>query len=211
MSLLKTIAMGAASILFPPAVPLIAGVSAVANAIGGTTGAKIRKGVEMLEEGMSEAGKTPLSPDQQASMEIAKMETDKHLAEIGYKTEKLAFDDQAGGREVIKTALLSNDPVVRRARPKMMVLLGKVSMAYTGASVLLTAVLLYLKVDLDSVKVLTDLILYQGVTLWGAFITSFTGYTVARSADKRSQAQSDNGLDTGRIVGMLSKLGHKIS
>ena len=211
MSVLGTIARTAASILFPPAIPLIAGLSAVAKAVGGTAGDKITRGVTAITEGLETAGKIPLSPEQESGIRIAQMDTDLRLAEIGYKTEKLQYDDQAGGREVIKTALLSNDPIVRQARPKMMVLLGKVSMIYTGANVLLTAVLLYLDVSLASIKVLTDLMISAGYPLWGAFVTSFTGYTVARSADKRSQAVSDNGLDPGKLLGMISKIGHKIS
>ena len=211
MSLLKTIAMGAVSLLFPPAIPLIAGVSAIAKAIGGEPGARITDGVDMITDGLEMAGKKPLSPEQQVDINLAQLETDKALAEIGYKTEKLRFDDQAGGREVIKTALLSDDPVVRQARPKMMILLGKVSMLYTGANILFTAVLLYLDVSLASIKVLTDLMISAGYPLWGAFVTSFTGYTIARSADKKFQAVSDNGLDPSKLLGLISKIGHKIS
>jgi hypothetical protein len=40
---------------------------------------------------------------------------------------RLIYQDQAGGREVVKTALMRSDPVVRQARPKMMCSLARLA------------------------------------------------------------------------------------
>ena len=59
--------------------------------------------------------------------------------------------------------------------------------------------------------IIVQIALYLGLGLWGAFTTSFTGYTVARSADKRVAGNSDLQTSPSRLLGALSKLGHAIS
>ena len=66
-------------------------------------------------------------------------------------------------------------------------------------------------VSKDLLDIIMELVLYQGLTLWAAFTTSFTGYTVARSADKRVAGNSDLQTSLSRLLGALSKLGHAIS
>ena len=123
---------------------------------------------------------------------------------------RLVYEDQAGGREVVKTALMSSDPVVRQARPKMMLLLGKAGIAYTIVTPVVVGICALANVSKDLLDIIMELVLYQGLTLWAAFTTSFTGYTVARSADKRIIGNHDLGT-APKLLGMLSKLGHKIS
>jgi hypothetical protein len=121
--------------------------------------------------------------------------------------ERVSFENQAGGRDVIKTALLSTDSVVRQARPKMMLLLGKTAVAYTIGTPIFIALCALAKINQETMALLVRLILWQGLTLWGAFTTSFTGYTVARSVDKKAAA----GLDVSSIMESLAGLGKKIS
>jgi len=191
--------------------PALKGVTALAGIIGGDTGDKINKGLELVSEGLDEAGKTPLSPDQQIEMKKVSDATKIALREIAYKDKKLDYDDQAGGREVVKTALMSNDEFVRQARPKMMVLLGKWAIAYTFATPFIVLASAALEVEKDLTELLIKLILWQGGTLWTTFTASFTGYTVARSADKRAAAMQDLGVAPGKLLKALSKVGHGIS
>ena len=204
--------VGPAALNFIPGIgPVLSGVAKVASIIGGDAGQKIEAGLKTVTDGLSEAGKAPLSPDQQIELKKAKMGTEVALKEIGYKTKKLDYDDQAGGRDVIKTALMSADPLVRQARPKMMILLGKSSVSYTILTPILVVICAALKIDKELLDLIVKLILWQGATLWGAFTTSFTGYTVARSADKKIASMHELGADPSKMLGILSKLGNKIS
>ncbi|MFH1290107.1 MAG: hypothetical protein ABIH92_01745 [Nanoarchaeota archaeon] len=191
--------------------PVLNGASAIADMIGGNAGDKIKSGIAQVTEGLGEVAKQPLSPEQQIEQQRIASETKVGLAELGYKEKKLDYDDVAGGRDVIKTALLSDDPIVRQARPKMMLLLGKTSVGYTIGTPILVCIMAWLKIDTELLKLITNMILWQGATLWGAFMTSFTGYTISRSADKRSVAKMESGEMPSNLLGLVSKIGGKIS
>jgi len=195
----------------PGANIVLKGAGALAGLIGGETGKKIQAGAEMLAEGMQEAGKTPLSPEQQLQTAKLASDTKIEMARLQLEDKKLDYNDAAGGREVIKTALLSEDPIVRQARPRMMTKLGNAAIWYTIGTPVFVGVCAVLKVQEDILSVITNMILWQGATLWAAFTTSFTGYTVARSADKKMQRDIDLGMDPSNLMKMVSTLGKKIS
>jgi len=195
----------------PGANPVLKVIAGVAKAVGGDAGKKIEDGISAISEGLATVGKTPLSPEQQLALEVNRNQTEIELAEIKYKDKALNYDDAIDSRSVIKTALVSDDPVVRQARPKMMVLLGKTAVAYTIGTPLFIGFLSLLKVDSGTIKLLVHMILWQGGTLWSAFMTSFTGYTIARSADKRSVVKMENGEMPSKLLDMVSKIGKKIS
>jgi len=200
--------VGKVAAAFIPGVgPVLAGAEVVADIIGGDTGAKIKQGLGLVRDGLAAVGKTPLSPEQQFQLEQGKQTTQIELAKIDLQKERMPYDDQAGGREIIRTESQSEDPVVRQARPKMMVLLGKVSLLYSFAGVLLVTVCVLAKVETESLGLLIKLLLYQGGTMWVTFTASFTGYTVARSVDKKTA----NGLDVSDIMQSVANLGKKIS
>jgi len=195
----------------PGASIVLKGAGALAGLIGGETGKKIQAGAEMLAEGMQEAGKIPLSPEQQLQREKLADDTKIEMAKIQFQDKKLDYDDAAGGRDVIKTALLSEDPIVRQARPRMMTKLGNASIWYTIGTPIFVGLCAILEVNKETLAVITNMILWQGATLWTAFTTSFTGYTVARSADKKMQRDVDLGMDPSNLMKMVSSLGKKIS
>ena len=125
---------------------------------------------------------------------------------LSYQLEltKLEYEDAAGGREVIKTALLSDDPIVKRARPMMMILLGKTCILFVFYAPL--AVIAAQLVGIDTVNFMS-IIKWIGGFLFGSFSTSFTGYTVARSADKKIATNSG----VGSMIKMASKIGNFVS
>jgi len=207
---LGTAAKVAASFI-PGIGPVLNGASAIAELVGGSTGEKINAGLKMVTEGMGEVAKQPLTPEQQIEQQRISSETEIAIKELSYKDKKLDYDDVAGGRDVIKTALLSDDPVVRQARPKMMTLLGRVSIGYTIGTPILVSVMAVFKIDKALLELITSMILWQGATLWGAFMTSYTGYTVARSVDKNTQAKVSNGFDQSKLLDMVSKVGKLVS
>ena len=204
--MIKNIGMAALSFI-PGVGPIITGLEKVAKAIGGSAGEKIIRGISTVSEGLTEAGKNPMSPEQQVELDKARMETEVDLAEIGFKKEKLVYDDAAGGREVVKTALLSNDPIVRQARPRMMVKLGNYCIIFAFYAPLSVIAAGHAHLSTAIMSDYMSALRWIGGFLFSAFMTSFTGYTVARSADKRAAA----GNPSGKLLNMAAALGRKLS
>jgi len=204
--LLKNI--GKAALSFIPGVgPILTGLDKVADVIGGAAGEKIKNGISVVSDGLTEAGKNPMSPEQQVELEKARMDTEVALAETGYKKEKLTYDDAAGGREVVKTALLSNDPIVRQARPRMMIKVGNYSILYAFYAPLSVIAAGHAGFSEAIIANFISVIIWIGGFLFSAFMTSFTGYTVARYGDKKIAA----GGSPGKFLNMAAAIGKKLS
>lgn len=195
----------------PGAGPVLKGAAAIAELIGGSTGDKIKNGIGMVTEGMKEFAQTPLSPEQQIQQQKISSDAQIALEEIAYKNRKLDYDDQAGGRDVIKIDSGSDDPLVRQARPKMMVLLGKSAIAYSFVVPILVLDMGYLNVSREIISMVINYALWAGGTMWSAFTASFAGYTVARTIDKNTQAKLSNGIDQSKLLEAVSKIGKVIS
>lgn len=209
----KALLSGAGELLeyVPGIAPIAKAANAVAHIVGGSAGEKITAGLTAVTEGLVEAGKEPLSPGQRVELAQSRDKAKVELAEIKYKDKKLDYDDAAGGRDVIKTALLSDDALVRQARPKMMVRLGNWAIGYTICSPFIIGILAICNVSKEIIEVIITLLLYQGGTLWATFSAAFTGYTVARSVDKKILKDQSLGIPTASIFKTIAKLGHKIS
>jgi len=183
------------------------GIGEIADAVGGEAGSKIQSGLQSITSGLQQVGQTPLPPDIQAKMAEDKNNKEVEMARIAYEDKKLEYDDQAGGRDVIKAALLSDDPLVRQARPKMMLLLGKTSIGYTIGTPVLIAILTIAEVSSELLGLVVELVLWQGATLWSAFTASYTGYTVARTTDKKTA----EGIVPSKLLKAASEIGKRIS
>ena len=195
--------LGAAKMV-PKAWELVAGL------FGKETPKTVVEAGKLIDQVETEISSGKVTPEQQLELKKVLLKDEQVKEQVELERLRLIYQDQAGGRDVIKTALMSDDPVVRQARPKMMLLLGKAGIAYTIVTPVVVGICALANVSKDLLDIITELILYQGLTLWAAFTTSFTGYTVARSADKRIMGNND--LETApKVLGMLSKLGHKIS
>jgi len=120
---------------------------------------------------------------------------------------RLVFGDQAGGREIVKTALLSDDPIVRQARPRMMIRLGNSCILFAVYAPLSVIAAGHAHFAAATMTDFMGMLKWIGAFLFSAFMTSFTGYTVARSADKKIVA----GGAPGKALSMIAGLGKKIS
>jgi len=185
---------------------------AVAGLFGKKAPETVTQAGELIDGIQSElqAGKIPA--EQQVELKRLLLENEQVKMRYDFEREKLAYDDQAGGREVIKIESSSTDPIVRQARPKMMMRAGNAGIAYTFVMPCVLAACAIANVKETTLAIIIELMIWLGSLIWGAFMTSFTGYTVARSADKRING-AENVLQpsSAKILGMLSKLGHKIS
>jgi len=119
----------------------------------------------------------------------------------------MVFKDQEGGREIIKTAIMSNDDEVRKARPRMMVRLGNCSIVYAFYAPLAVIAAGGMNFSAATMGDFMSIIKWIGGFLFSAFMTSFTGYTVARTTDKKILA----GNAPGKTLQLAAKLGKLIS
>ena len=141
-----------------------------------------------------------------------KFQEQANSLELGLAREETArlamvYKDQEGGREIVKTAIMSDDPEIRKARPRMMVLLGKCSITYAFYAPLAVIAAGHAGLSAATIGDFMSMIRWLGGFLFSAFMTSFTGYTVARSADKKILA----GNTPGKFLQMAANLGKKIS
>jgi len=201
MSIFTTIAKiaGKGVLSFLPGGTLIPtvleGAAEIAGIIGGKTADKINTGLEAVAEGLTEVGNSTLTESQRVQLFELKASREVKLKEIALAELKLEYTDAATSKEVIKAALESGDEYVRRARPQMMKRMGYAAMGYAFFA---PAILVYLSTQgatEASVTQISSLMTYVGAFLMTSFTTAFTGYTVARSRDKRAAlGQSPPGL-----------------
>lgn len=189
------------------AVTALEGISKIADIVGGKDGDKISNGVKEITEGLKSIEKTPMSPDLQVKMADNKNEYEIKMKEIALEEKSLIYQDQAGGREIVKTALNSDDPLVRQARPKMMIKLGTAAIIYSFVSPFIVFSAGFAGFSDKIVTILIDVLTYQGGMLWTSFTLSFGGYTAARTLDKRALS----GKKQTSVLESVSKIGKMIS
>jgi len=205
-NLLKEV--GPAALSFIPGVgPVLGGIARIATTVGGDSGSKLQEGLQTITQGLAEAGKQPLSPEQQTELNKVKLETEVELKQLAFEEKKLDYTDAEGGRDVIKTALLSDDPIVRQARPKMLMRLGNSCIVFVFFTPTLIGVAGYLNLRAAVLEDMVSVITWVGGFLFSSFMTSFTGYTVARTVDKKVAA----GEPVSKITDMLASWGKRVS
>jgi len=189
------------------AVAALEGIGAVAEIVGGEKGKKIKDGIEMVSDGLAGIGKEPLPPDMQVEMVRMRNQKEADMSRIALEEKRLVYQDQEGGRDVIKTALMSEDPVVRQARPKMMVKLGNACIVYALSLPVIMLIAGVFKIEAPVMAEIKGALWWTGTFLFGSFTTAFTGYTVARTVDKKTV----QGTAVGSFLEHAASLGAKVS
>ena len=110
--------LGAAKMV-PKAWELVAGL------FGKETPKTVVEAGKLIDQVETEISSGKVTPEQQLELKKVLLKDEQVKEQVELERLRLIYQDQAGGRDVIKTALMSDDPVVRQARPKMMLLLGK--------------------------------------------------------------------------------------
>jgi len=194
-----------------PLIPLAMGLAQyVPKLIGLLAGDKAE---ETAEQVVGIARAVTGNQDPQAAVEAIKQNPELQIKfqeqanQFALEKARLIYDDQAGGREVIKTALLSDDPVVRQARPRMMTKLGNYCILFAFYAPVSVIAAGHAGLEPSVMANFMSVLMWIGGFLFGSFTTSFTGYTVARSADKKTAA----GNAPGKFLSMAASLGRKIS
>ena len=139
---------------------------------------EIKDGVDKIAAGISSLGSLNLNSVQKTNLISSIGEFDKFIKDDKPNVpvppgDRFITED---GKQTIEKDLLNDDPVVRQARPRMMLLLGKAAILYSIVTPLLVIMCSLLKVEQNVIDAIIKLILWQGATLWGSFTTSFTGY-----------------------------------
>ena len=93
----------------------------------------------------------------------------------------------------------------------MMVRLGKACIWFAFTMPALVVAAAALGVEEKNLGIAIEIVIWIGGFLFGSFSTAFTGYTVGRSADKRSAAYHDMGMAPPKILEKLKGIGYGIS
>jgi len=135
-------------------------IKTFAGFIGGEKGARVAEAADTIAEVADQFSTGAMPPEQRAQLESA-------LMEHKVKMEELALRDAEGARDVIKTAMQSEDVFVRRARPAFL---------WTMYIVFIVNFIIFPIVKLPVIE-LPNII-------YNLFGTAFIGYSVLRTVDK---------------------------
>jgi len=160
---------------------------------------------KLIEGVQAEIQSGRISPEQQVELKRLLLENEQVKARYEFEREKLVYEDQAGGREVVKTALTSEDPFVRRTRPKILRRLFSFVCFYSAFAPVIYIDACYLNLDAAQLGVLKSLLVWIGTGLWSAFLTGFTGYTVVRSKYDKRGLPSDLPSIAKSITGLIGR------
>ena len=193
-----------------PLIPIAMSLAQYAPKIVGLLGGE--KAEETAEKVVNIARTITGEPDPRKAVEVIKANPELQLKfqeqanQFELEKARLIYSDQAGGREVVKTALLSDDPIVRQARPRMMIKLGNSCILFAIYAPLSVVAAGYANLSAATMTDFMGMLKWIGGFLFSAFMTSFTGYTVARTADKKIAA----GGAPGKALNMAARLGKKV-
>ncbi|WP_319543173.1 hypothetical protein [uncultured Pseudodesulfovibrio sp.] len=179
-------AIGKGALKMIPGVSSIVGtletVGAVAEAVGGQTGAKIKGGLDQVVEGLREADAQKMTPEQMLNLEKAGMRHKERMAQLD-------LDDTEGGRALARTEVASEDEYVRRTRPKLLRIFGKATILLIFVIVGLAGFIAFKVEDMD--QEVAQFLIY--VFCWAlglcvqVFLFMYRIYTSNRTAEKLGQ------------------------
>jgi len=179
----------------------------VAGLFGKKVPASIAEAGKLAGElvGSFKAGEVP--PEKQVELKAIFYEHEEEMARIKLQEKEAELGELQHQRDT-QVALWANEQksasiFVQETRPKILRDMWKFCQAFIILSLLAVFGCLILKVTIDNIKMLIDVIKYMGGFLFGTFGAAFLGYSAARTIDKRNP-NAKNGDD---LMGkMLSKM-----
>jgi len=96
---------------------VISTVTGLGQIIGGDKGKKVQEAGQIVSEVTRQYETNSLPPDKRMAFETELMKHEQKLKQVALETYRLEVENLKDARTVIKTALMSEDPYVRRARP----------------------------------------------------------------------------------------------
>lgn len=199
---IKGIGKGALSFL--PGGSLITGAfgmaEAVAEAVGGETGGKIKKGLDLISEGLTEAKEMPMTPELKADLE-------KDLRRHKEAIIQMELDDVDGGRDFSVAEMSSEDPYIARTRPLMVRFMMWEHAILSTAIVVFVCILALMMPNMTSIQ--ADLIMYTLMTVQAsnsaAMFSLIAMYTGNRTKEKMMDSSAPmEGLLT-RLPGLFNR------
>lgn len=179
---------------------------AVAGLFGKKAPETVLEAGKLIDGIQGEIATGKVSPEQQIQLKRMLLEDEQVKARYEFEREKLVFQDQAGGREVVKTSLASQDEYVRRTRPMVLRRLFGFVCFYSVFAPVLYVDACYLDLDAGKLATLESLLFWIGSGLWSAFLGGFTGYTVCRSKYDKKGQPSDLGSLAGAAMGLVKRI-----
>lgn len=178
------------------AVQLFDVVGDVAEAVGGSTGKKIKDGLSMVSEGLTEAGAQPLSAEQQVQLQLA---TQRHTERMA----TLELKDTEGGRGLAKAELASQDEYVRQTRPRLLRIYawGFLLLCFIAVP-LVVAAAVWGNLNPASADAITYVVCWLIGTIGTTFAAMYRAYTGQRTAEKMAEV----GMQPEGLMDKLGKL-----
>lgn len=186
-------------------VSAVEAIGDIAGAIGGETGKKIQDGISGVTEGLQEAeAQGKLTAEQQYDLKRAGLAHKARMRELEVEDNRIDADDADSARGFAAQELQSEDPYIRRTRPRIVRL-------YAWATVLIALVILFAVVLVicstntiteTEAKLLDSIAMYVLATVGGGFAAAFRIYTTKRSQDKMVAA----GMQPTTLMENLGKM-----
>lgn len=172
----------------------------IADTIGGNTGSKIKQGLDLLSEGLSEVKEDTLSAEQKIDLEKAIMAHKEAII-------KMELGDVDGGRNFSVAEMSSEDPYIARTRPLMVRFMMWEHAILSAAIVVLVCILVLMMPNMTSIQ--ADLIMYTLMTVQAsnsaAMFSLIAMYTGNRTKEKMMDSSAPmEGLLT-RLPGLFNR------
>lgn len=178
----------------------------VAAFFGKETPETVIEAGKLIDSVSEEITKGKVTPEQRVHLKELLLQNDQVKDQVELEKLRLQYQDQAGGREVIRTALTSEDEYVRRTRPKILRRLFTFVCFYSVYAPVIYIDACWLGLKTAQLDALSSLLLWTGASLWTTFLGGFTGYTVVRSKYDKRGLSSDLPSLAGAAMGLVKRI-----
>jgi len=165
--------------------------SGIASLFGAKAPKTVIEAGKLIDSVSDEITRGEVPPEQQVELKSLLLKDEQIKEQIELEKLRLRYQDQAGGRDVVKTALASEDPYVRQTRPRILRRLFVFTCVYSVFAPAIFLLACKWGVDAAQLGTLSSLLLWLGSGLWSAFLSGFLGYTVVRSKFDKQGKPSD--------------------
>jgi len=165
--------------------------SGIASLFGAKAPKTVLEAGKLIDSISGEITRGEVPPEQQVELKALLLKDEQIKEQVELDKLRLRYQDQAGGRDVVRTALASEDPYVRQTRPKILRRLFAFTCVYSIFAPAIFIVACKCSIDAAQLETLSSLLLWLGSGLWSAFLSGFLGYTVVRSKFDKQGNPSD--------------------
>jgi len=144
--------------------------------------------------------KGEISKEDEYQLERIILEYRQEILRINLEEQKLLYQDIQGIRDLEIESYKSNNIYISQTRPKILRGLFASCVIYSFFIPILIMICFLLKIDIEILNSLIELIRWIGGFLFSTFISGYLGYTAARSMDKKNNNNNNNNNNIDKII-----------